>query len=209
MISEKLAHLFSNLSRDNVNYFSENWSEIIKSSDVKENFLSYCLESKSFKVFDFAVKKGLTEIRSIILANAIRSDDEKVISLIIENNLFQYDSKKATDILSISVSNNDTKVINFLLKKVKVSPDILMFALAAKNKVFLTKFIDDGFTWNYSLPEQNPLVFIIENYNKEQAEYIDLIISKSSQADKLINDARFYFEGTEDSLVLDKILKKD
>ena len=208
MISENLAQLFSNLSRDNVSYFSENWSIITNNKDIKENFLSYCLEAKAFKVFEFAVKKGLNELRIIVLANAIRNDDNKIISLIIDNKLFQYQDKKASDLLSISVNNNDIKVVNFLLDKVNISDDILMFALAGHSKEFLIKFTEMGFTWNYINPEQNPVVYVMEDYKSEKSEYINLILTQSSQAEKIKHDAIFYFEGTQNALILNEILNK-
>lgn len=208
MISENLAQLFSNLSRDNVSYFSENWSIIIDNKDIKENFLSYCLEEKAFKVFELAVNKGLNELRTIVLANAIRNDNQKIISLIIDNKLFQYRDKKASDLLSISVNNNDIKVVNFLLDKVNISDDILMFALAGQSKELLIKFTEMGFTWNYINPEQNPIVYIMEDYKSDKNEYINLILTQSSQAEKIKHDAIFYFEGTKIASILNEILNK-
>lgn len=208
MISENLAQLFSNLSRDNVSYFSENWSNIIKNKDIKENFLSYCLEEKAFNVFNFAINKGMNELRTIVLANAIRNDNQKIISSIIDNKLFQYQDKKASDLLSISVNNNDIKVVEFLLDKVTIADDILMFALAGHSKELLIKFKEMGFTWNYIDPEQNPIVYIMENYRSDKSEYIHLILEDSLQAEKIKHDALFYFEGTETASALEKILKK-
>lgn len=206
MISENLAKLFSNLSRDNVSYFSDNWTDIIKNKDIKENFLSYCLEEKAFNVFNFAVDKGLRDLRSIVLANAIRKDDNKTISLIIDNHLFKYDDKKASDLLSISINNNDIKVINFLLDKVTISEDILHYALAGHNKEYLTKFNDLGFQWRYLNPEENPIIYIMENYKVEKSEYINIILQNCPQAEKIINEAKLYFEDTEESSILNAIL---
>ena len=208
MISENLAQLFSNLKKDNVSFFSEKWEDISNHPDIKENFLSYCLEEKAFKVFDFALSKGLTDIRSIILANAIRSNNKKIIELIETNLLLKYDSKKATDLLSIAVSNNDKIVIDFLIEKVQIAHDILNFALISHNKEFLHHFINLNYDWSYAHIEQNPVIFIIENFLKDKKEFIKICVENSKHKNKIINEATFYFKKSEYEKILNDILSE-
>lgn len=208
MISENLAQLFSNLKKDNVLFFSEKWEDIINHADIKENFLSYCIEENAFKVFDFALSKGLKNISSIIVGNAIRNNNNKILKLVEKNSLFEYSSKKATDLLSIAVSNNDKIVINFLIKKVKIADDILNFALMAHNEESLQLFISLNYDWLYTHNEQNPVIFIMENFLKNKQEFIKICLNHSKNKVKIINNAITYFKNTEHEAVLNSILNK-
>lgn len=181
MISEKLAVFFSNLKKDNSSFFEENWNLILESEDFKENFLSYCLEEKAWKSFNVGIKKELKNIRSIIFANAIRQNQEKILDLIKENNLLDLKSKKASDLFNIALMMNDIIVIDFLKDKVVYTQDVINYALKSKNEIVVKAIISKiNAIENFEVfkEENNPFHIATYIYEKNLKEILKLLIEK-------------------------------
>lgn len=199
MISEALAQFFTNLKKDNVTFFEENWSTFKDSNEIQENFLSHCLEERSWKCFEFGIKKKLKTIRSIVFANAIRSDNQKILSYIEQNHLFDLQSKKATDLFNIALNMNDIAVINYLMDKVTYSKDVLSFALKSKNKEIVKKLLDKGLTWDENFQEQydNPLVIALTYYAMDSKDLCQKILENVQDSQKIKTKALDYLQDNE------------
>ena len=196
MISEKLAVFFSNLKKDNSSFFEDNWNLILESEDLKENFLSYCLEEKAWKSFELGIKKELKNIRSIIFANAIRKNQEKILGLIKENNLLDLKSKKASDLFNIALMMNDVVVIDFLKDKVLYAKDVINYALKSKNENVVKDVINKmGVIEKIEVfkEENNPVCIATYNYENNLKDILALLIEKLKDK-SLIKEGSDYFK---------------
>lgn len=203
MISEKLAVFFSNLKKDNSSFFEDNWNLILESEDLKENFLSYCLEEKAWKSFDIGIKKGIKSIRSIIFANAIRQNQIIILDLIKKNNLLDLKSKKASDLFNIALMMSDTVVIDFLKDKIIYSEDAINYALKSKNENTVKNLLNQTEmieSFDSLKGENNPIVIAFYSYDKNIKEVLEILNPNLKEKNLIIKDCADYLKNNDEQM---------
>ena len=209
-INKLLGDIFTNLKKDNVVFFQQNWTDIKQDTDIYNNFLSYCFDNKSFKTIDFALNNNCRKLSLIVVSNIIKSQDHILMDIVKKNNLFDIDGEAGKNLFNIAIFNNDIDLINNLKPHIIPNDESISFIWQRGNFALLDELISLGFTFN---KETNYYLDIINNYDfwgdveKQSFEKYKLLIHSNINNKDYLYQAHNYIKDNYMSDNLIELLK--
>lgn len=199
--------LSSSLKLDSTDFLVENLDKIKSDEGLNKSILSLCLENKAFNCFRYLVKNGFTYLYIISYGVALRENQEDVLNIINEFNLFDINGKQGQLLLNICISNKDDKLFEKIKNVVTPSEDVLMYALQGQNKEAIEIYQKRNYQWQWQDPSTNPLIYIYEIYQSNKKAFIRTVM-ESEQHQDILAFAQKYFLELNDLEAFNKLLPK-